>query len=132
MAEEKGLHLESMIKPLVWGLLGCTVCITLLFIIAGLVISSSNVPVPSISMIVLVCAGISACFGGFIAARIHKRQGLIVGFLFGLLFAGVLVMCALIGTGTLVSVGSLIKLIVILVSSMLGGTLGVNYQKKRR
>ena len=103
MTEEKIFSIGVMIKPLVWGIVSCSISISLLFVIAGLIISKFNVPVPSISTIVLVCAGISSFIGGFIAAKIHRRQGLIVGLISGLIFVAVIIMCALLGTGSLFS-----------------------------
>ena len=132
MTEENRLSIGVMIKPLVWGIVSCSISISLLFVIVGLIISNFNVPVPSISTIVLVCAGISSFIGGFIAAKIHLRQGLIVGLISGLVFAAVIVMCALLGTGSLFSVDSLMKYVVIITTAMIGGSLGVNYKPKTR
>lgn len=132
MTEEKIFSIGVMIKPLVWGIVSCSISISLLFVIAGLIISKFNVPVPSISTIVLVCAGISSFIGGFIAAKIHRRQGLIVGLISGLIFVAVIIMCALLGTGSLFSVDSLIKYVVIITAAMIGGSLGVNHKPKLR
>ena len=132
MTEEKIFSIGVMIKPLVWGIVSCSISISLLFVIAGLIISKFNVPVPSISTIVLVCAGISSFIGGFIAAKIHRRQGLIVGLISGLIFVAVIIMCALLGTGSLFSVDSLIKYVVIITTAMIGGSLGVNHKPKLR
>lgn len=132
MAQKKGVRFGSMIKPLIWGLLCCAISISLLFVIASLIISRFDVPIPSISTIVLVCAGISSFLGGYVSAKIYKRQGLIIGFLSGLLFALVIIICSLLEAGSLISVQNLIKYIVILVAAMLGGILGVNHRKKRR
>lgn len=132
MTEEKSFKIGVMIKPLVWGVVSCSISISLLFIITGLVISNFNVPVPSISTIILVCAGISAFIGGFIAAKIRRRQGLIVGLISGLIFVAVIIMCALLGTGSLFSVDSLIKYVVIITAAMIGGSFGVNHKPKTR
>ena len=132
MTEEKRFSIGVMIKPLVWGIVSCSISISLLFVIAGLIISKFNVPVPSISTIVLVCAGISSFIGGFIAAKLHRRQGLIVGLISGLIFVAVIIMCALFGTGSFFSVDSLIKYVVIITAAMIGGSLGVNHKPKLR
>lgn len=132
MTEEKSFNMGVMIKPLLWGIISCSISISLLFIITGFIISNFNVPVPSISTIVLVCAGISSFIGGFIAAKIHRRQGLVIGLISGLVFIAVIIMCALIGTGSLFSVDSLIKYVVIITAAMLGGSFGVNHKPKSR
>ena len=132
MTEEKRINIGAMIKPLVLGVISYSISVFLLFIIVGLFVSNFNIPVPSISTIVLVCTGISSFIGGFITAKIYRRQGLIVGVISGFVFIFIIIMCALLGTGSLFSLDSLIKYVVIITTAMIGGSLGDNYKPQTR
>lgn len=78
----------------------------------------------------LVIDAISVFIGGYIASRINKSQGLVLGLING----GIVLLSILIGgfcysTDT-ISILTLLKAVVILLASALGGIKGVNTKDK--
>lgn len=89
-------------------------------------------PYEYLQYIMLAIDAIGVFFGGYIASRINKSKGLIVG-----LCVGAVVLLALIASGftienSTITIVTLIKAVVILLCSMLGGIKGVNVKEKIR
>ena len=78
------------------------------------------------------CIILSCAAGGFISARITKEKGLTVGMVSGtLMFLVVLILNPIIG-GSGIGGLLLVRLLVVLISSAVGGVLGVNFKIKRK
>lgn len=127
------LNNRTFIKALVFGVLSSVAMIVILMSIMSAVLTFSGLlPYEYLQYIMLVIDGIGVLFGGYIAARISKSQGLILGLINGAIVFIALLICGFcINTGTLTII-TLLKAVVILLFSSFGGVKGVNVKDKIR
>lgn len=124
--------INQYLKPLIWGVLSSTVVITLLFVLAAAVISSSNIPSFSISIIVTLIAGIGSFIGAFISAKIFGKKGFWIGLFLGLILCFIIFMSTLFIADVQNSISFWVRYIIIIISALLGGMFGVNSKSKKR
>lgn len=122
---------KKLLRCLIIGIL-CGIAVTaILTVICSFVIMiSGKYPADAISFISLAFLGIGGLAGGYIAARLNKNSGLIVGGLTGFIIFLIILIAGLSSSFGTVTLFTLYKLIVLVIFSMLGGILGVNKQKK--
>ena len=102
----------------------------LLCVVTVVLLASSLLPYEYLSYIMLAVDAIGALFGGYIAARLNKSQGLILGLLNGfILFVGIVIsgFCV---SGETITILTLLKAVVIIIFSAIGGIKGVNTKEK--
>ena len=83
---------------------------------------------PLIMTVTILLMGVS---GGYVTSVIFKKKGLLTGALLGVILAIILTLLSLLFTEFSPSAGGFIKSVVIIVSAMTGGVLGVNAKQKR-
>ena len=125
------LNKSSFIKAIIVGV-ATSVCLIaiLMCITAGVLLISSQIPYEYLEYIMLVIDAVAVFLGGYIASRINKSQGLFLGLING----AIVLLAAIIGgfcssTDTITYI-TLIKAVVILVFSILGGIKGVNVKDR--
>lgn len=124
---------SDIIKSLICGVLSSVVIIAILMcILCAVFFMTPLPPYEYLQYIMLAIDAIGVFFGGYIASRINKSKGLIVG-----LCVGAVVLLALIASGftienSTITIVTLLKAVVILLCSMLGGIKGVNVKEKIR
>jgi putative membrane protein (TIGR04086 family) len=125
------LSLNKIIKPLLLGLI-FSIIITLIFLSIS-AIASTNLDLNdnAILTLSLISANIGTFFGGFIAGKINKSKGYMIGALNGLICFIILTIISFVFNKNSMTTISLIKLITFVLSSLIGGILGVNFNKKR-
>lgn len=106
------------------------VCFILLAVFA-LILSKGNFSEPIVTALSFAAQTLGAFFGGFAAAKINKKNGLIMGSANGAIVFAILTLLSLI-IGGMLSVMTVIRLILLVLSSTLGGIMGVNLRKKEK
>ena len=101
----------------------CIICIVMQF--------TSALPYPLLPYILLIADAGGVFCGAYFIGAINKSSGLMLGVLCAIIMF-VLLLIAGLSTGETVSILTLIKPIVMIVSGMIGGILGVNKKEKIR
>lgn len=84
-----------------------------------------------VSMMSTVSLCVGAYCGGYIASRLKRRNGLVIGLLTGLFIYFIIFLAAVIFAKTSISFGFVTKLIITVVSAAIGGIIGVNSKHKK-
>lgn len=121
---------KDFIKSLILGIISSVAMIIILLCITTIMLKSASLlPYEYLSYLMLAIDGIAVLFGGYVAGRINKSQGLILG-----LSNGFIIFVALLIAGfcisSEVSIITLIKAIVIILFSVIGAVKGVNTKEK--
>lgn len=105
-------------------------CFALLVLFA-VILTKSDFGEPTVTALSFAAQTLGAIFGGFAAAKINKKNGLIIGAANGAIMFAPLTVLSLILGGSL-SVLTVIRLILLVLGSSLGGIMGVNIRKKQK
>lgn len=110
---------------------GVIATIFMLFILA-FVLTVKDLPAAAASVFSSLAIGFGGFIGGFFSSRKAGHKGLLFGFITGV-FLYIIVLCAsLIVTTGGFTILSLIKLAITLLSSAIGGVIGVNIKNRRK
>ena len=130
VTEPEGM--KRMLRPAAVGVVcGAVICAVILALMA-LVVSVRTVPQSALDPVAVFALSVGAFASGFTCARIIRKNGLWCGFFTGVVFALVALLCGLAVPGNTWGLGALIKVAIMLLSSMLGGVLGVNTRLRRK
>ena len=102
----------------------------LLCVVTVILLVSSLLPYEYLAYIMLVVDAIGALFGGYVAARINKRQGLLLGALNGAIVFVALIIAGFCVSNDTLTIITLLKAIIIVLCSAFGGVRGVNVKDK--
>ncbi|MBQ6626970.1 MAG: TIGR04086 family membrane protein [Ruminococcus sp.] len=122
---------KSFIKALIVGsVVSLCIIVVLLCIMSAVLLGVSMLPYEYLSYIMLIFDAIAVFIGSYVAARINKESGLFIGLLNGgIVFIAILISGFCVSPETL-SIVTLLKAVIILVFSSLGGIKGVNTKEK--
>ena len=122
---------KSFIKALIVGsVVSLCIIVVLLCIMTAVFLGVSMLPYEYLSYIMLIIDAIAVFMGSYVAARINKESGLFIGLLNGgIVFIAILISGFCVSPETL-SIVTLLKAVIILVFSSLGGIKGVNTKEK--
>ena len=122
---------KSFIKALIVGsVVSLCIIVVLLCIMSAVLLGVSMLPYEYLSYIMLIIDAIAVFIGSYVAARINKESGLFIGLLNGgIVFIAILISGFCVSPETL-SIVTLLKAVIILVFSSLGGIKGVNTKEK--
>lgn len=127
------LNRSSFIKAIILGVISSvTLIVILMCITAAMFLFSSLLPYEYLEYIMLVIDAIAVFLGGYIASRINKNQGLYLGLINGAIVLVAIIIGGFCSSTDTISLITLLKAIVILISSALGGIKGVNVKDKIR
>lgn len=122
---------STFIKSLILGVVSSVAMIAvMLCIVTVILLVSALLPYEYLEYIMLAVDAIGALFGGYVAARINKKQGLILGALNGLIVFLALVIVGFCSSSDTLTIITLLKTVVIILFSSLGGVRGVNRKEK--
>lgn len=122
---------KRIIKAVILGAVSSTcIMVILMCITAVLLTTSALLPYEYLGYIMLVIEAISVFFGGYIASRINKSKGLVLGLINGGIIFTAITLSGLITSGDTVTYLTLLKLVAIIIFSVLGGIKGVNVKEK--
>ncbi len=124
---------QMLIKSLILGVVS-SVAMIVIFLCGMSVIflSASLLPYEYLSYIMLVIDAVGVLIGSYIAARINKSQGLILGLLNGFIVFVALLICGFATASESITIITALKAIVMLLFSAFGGIKGVNVKEKIR
>ncbi len=122
---------KKIIKAIILGGVSSTCIIAVLMCITAVLLTTSALlPYEYLAYIMLFIDAISVFFGGYIASRINKTKGLILGLINGVVIFTAITISGLLSSGETVTYITLLKLITIIIFSILGGIKGVNVKEK--
>lgn len=99
-------------------------------ITAVLLTTSALLPYEYLAYIMLFIEAVSVFFGGYMASRINKSKGLILGLINGIIIFTAITLSGLFTSSATITYITLLKLATILIFSILGGIKGVNIKEK--
>lgn len=121
-----------MLRPVaVSVVLGAIISVVFLLLMS-LVVSSRSVPQSMIDPMAIIAMSSGAFVSGLCCARIIHKNGLMCGLICGVIFAAVVLVCSFAVPENSLGLGALLKTMFMLLSSMLGGVLGVNTKKRKK
>lgn len=122
---------KTFIKALILGVVSSVAMISvLLCIVTVILLVSSLLPYEYLSYIMLAIDAIGAFFGGYVAARISKKQGLVLGALNGAIVFFALTVAGFCVSNDTLTIITLLKAVLIILLSAIGGVRGVNTKEK--
>ena len=124
---DKKLMLKAIILGTVCGLL---VTVIFMCILSVVMLTSGLLPTDITNYIMVAILSMGAFFGGFIATKITKSAGLVMGLITGFTIFMLVAIFGLIKNNDAVTLLTLIKLVATLIFGGIGGILGL--QKKER
>lgn len=122
---------KKMFKGIFFGILTGSLIITILMMLSSIIIlQTGSLPGDILGYVVLVFIGIGSLLGGYIAGRIYKKNGLIIGAVTGVISFLILFLSGISNISEGVGIMTMLKLVVTIIPSMLGAILGVNKKEK--
>lgn len=129
VAKEPGAA-GRVIMPLLFGIVAGFIVSILLLCLLSMILAVKDVPHASIVPLSFVAYAGGAFTGGFLAARLYRSKGMLLGAFSGLVFFLVLYITGAalheLGIGTL----ALVKLILSILCGCVGGIAAVNIRRK--
>lgn len=123
---------ENIVKPMLLGAVFGLVAIILVLMLLALIMSFGILPLSAAPAISSVSVAIGAFFAGFIAAKKFKKNGLLIGALCGAVLFALFTLIGLAAFNSAPSASTLIRLIVFITASAVGGIIGVGGSDKRK
>ena len=103
----------------------------LIFIAISFIMTKIDVPKSITQVLSIAALALGAYFGGYICAKKYRKNGLIRGAACGLLvFIAVMIIGSLFA-GSVISISSSTKLLIVIVTGAVGGAIGVNSKRRR-
>lgn len=118
---------KNSLKSIAWGFLaGAIVCTAFLFLFAFVFVKIKSVPFSMVNVLAVICASLGAFVAGYIAVRVHKKNGLLYGAVSGfVLFLALTIVGFVVSRDKFTSL-TLVKFAVLTLVGAIGGVLGVN------
>lgn len=123
---------KGMIIPIAVGVCVSVVVCMVLMIVFAAVLSKSNFSETTVLVMSMIAQGVGALCGGFAGARLFGQSGMIIGAASGAVVFLLFTAAALIFSPGGMTVVTVIKLVLMLLCSVLGGICGVNLRKKTK
>lgn len=123
---------SKIIKPTLIGVLVSIVSSLIMLVIFAVALTNLSLPDSAVLVLSLISMGIGAFAGGIAAAKIYKERGFVIGAINGAAFYMLSTLVSLAVNPEALTIISLIKLIIFILSSTLGGILGVNLTHKNK
>ena len=118
------------IKPTILGcVIGICINLILLSLCSFLFSKNGNFPLSIVTPITICIMIIGSFFGGYFCAKISKKDGMLYGLSSGFIIFTIIFFSEIIFIGQSISMIVLVKLFSILLSSAIGGIIGVNKVK---
>ena len=120
-----GIDMHDILRALGIGMAFAVLSCTLVLLLAAVIMSSSDVPEGYAAIAADTAVGTAA-------AKVLKMRGLMVGIVMGAVYYAVLMIVGLIFFNTELTAAAVTRLIMIVISSAIGGVLGVNVRIKKK
>jgi len=103
----------------------------LLLFLFSIWVMLQDTPQRLIDPLAIFSMSVGAFFAGFACTRMTRRSGLAYGLLCGLILSGVVLLAGMIAGIGGVGIHGIFRVVFIMLSSMIGGVMGVNMRRKR-
>lgn len=123
---------RQMIRALFFGLVGGIIICTLVLLISSVIMSKSDLPQNTVNIIADFAVILSSLAAGITASKIYRKRGLMIGSLMGLVYYLLLFCISLIFFGAQLSLAAITKLVMMVLSSAIGGIIGVNFKRRKK
>ena len=121
---------DTMVKTLLWGTGGGALLMLILLCICAAVMTVQDFNVTVLRIIALATLGLGGFGSGFLAAKLRRKNGMLMGALSGAALMVILVLLSLIFFGFHFGGQLITKVAIGVLTGALGGVLGVNHRKK--
>ena len=130
--ENKRFFDNNTTKTIILGLIVGTAIISILLILCALMMSLGVLPITAANICSTLSLSIGAFLAGLFTAKKLKKKGLITGLIIGGILFLIFTVISLIATLAAPTFLTLLKGIITIISSGIGGILGVNIASKRK
>ncbi len=131
MQKSERTGLTSFLRPVGFACLFGVIVSAVLLLLFAFIMSWRDFPHAAIDPVATFAVAAGSFVAGFICARLMRENGLMFGAICGAIIFALMALCGMVFVGGF-GIAALIKLVIVLCSSMLGGVLGVNMHRKRR
>jgi len=122
---------RESIRPIAVSVVcGMAACI-LLMLLMSVLLTTQNIPQSAIEPMALFAISAGAFTAGYLCARAMRSGGLVYGGACGLIITLIVIIAGL-SAGNSLGAPALFRIIFIMLSSMLGGVVGVNTRRRKR
>lgn len=135
MRKEKSqqITIKIMARAVIFGgLFGGVMLILMLFLSSFFVLKMKSLSQTTVFAAAIISSCISAFLAGFLASRILKARGIVVGALSALLLFIIVLLTGTIISSDSINLDTLMRFAAMLLSGSFGGILGVNRRPRRR
>lgn len=129
---DKSSGLKHLMRPVVLGSISGFAVILIMFVIMALVLSTGVFSFESSSLLASVSVAVGSFFAGLTAAKKAGKNGLFTGAVTGVLLFLIFTAVSLLVFKSSPSVSTLIRLILFVIGSSIGGIIGVGSSDKRK
>ncbi len=130
ISENEGL--KRLLRPAAVGVVAGVLMSAAILALMSFIMSVSTVPQAALDPLAVFAMSAGAFSAGFCCAKIVHKNGLGCGLFTGLVFALVMLVCSFAAPGGGLGLGALLKALIVIFSSMLGGVLGVNTKNSKK
>ncbi|MCD8328487.1 MAG: TIGR04086 family membrane protein [Ruminococcus sp.] len=103
----------------------------LIFTFVSFVMTSIDIPKNITQVISIAALAVGAYFGGYICAKKYRNNGLLRGAACGFLVFLVVMIAGSLFAGSMLSISSTTKLLIVIATGAVGGAIGVNSKRRR-
>ncbi len=124
---------KKLIKASAFGIIiGCLVIMIVTLIAALIFLKSGKMPNEILGYITLAFLGIGSLVGGYVSARIYKSSGIMCGAIIGISMFIITFIAGMMNFSGNIGIILLLKFVTIMLTSIIGGILGVNKKDRIR
>ena len=121
---------KNIIRIIKGSVFSILITLILLFIYA-ILLTSTNIPESTMSVVVITITGISILIGSSISSFKIKKRGIVNGGLVGLIYILTIYIISSIAKGNFgITINSIILIASAIIAGMLGGIIGVNIKNR--
>lgn len=118
-------------RPIVLGVVVGIVFSIVLLSMLSIAMSIQPIPQSFVYPIALMVTAASSFVSGYFCTKISRKKGLLLGFFCGVLLFFIISIFGIMFSNLQLNFAMITKFLVIVLSSMIGGVLGVNYKKHK-
>jgi len=123
--------LSKWLRPVLIGATAGVLCCIGVLLLFALLMAVRDIPQPAVTPMAVIAAAVGSFFGGFVSARAAGSRGLVFGAATGALIFLLIVIAGFSFLHDIRGWYALIKLLVVVISSTLGGIYGVNFRRRK-
>lgn len=116
-------------RPVVLGVVVGIVFSIILLSILSIAMSIQPIPQNFVYPIALIVMAVGSFVSGYFCTKISRKKGLLLGFLCGVLLFSIVAVFGIMFSNLQFNLAMVTKFLVIVLSAMIGGVLGVNSKK---